>query len=475
MSEHASTTSRGDGYRHYWAIALLLVALAVLLRWINLAGWDMWTDEVQTLWQAQSGNYHEGPMYSTAPINFWLTRISVEAFGANELGERFPSFATGVLAVAVFAWGFRRWIGARAALLGAFLLAIDPWHVGWSQTGRHFSPQMLFVLIGVLLFLKGWTDRRPVAVWVSAAFLAAAIFTHSSTTFFAGTLLVALAAEWWSSRRSESRRGAGDYLKAGLPIALVLLVYLPIFVGVGSYLLENKPPWNPGWNILGSLAFYIMPPLACSALAGIFIGWKEKQDWRLLFPLLVTVPLLLLVISTSFTIASAAYLLSMLPFVVALASFALVRVVDWASDRELLWAGLAIVAGVVLARGYELAHYYTVYNGFKARWEEVTRYVEDRRQSGESFYASTGDVVEFYAGRGSAQWINDVTLARAPEAGAWYAVYSAGVPFRHDVSPRYRQISEFAELRAIFPVQYGAKDRTIAVFQTPRAIDGTSE
>ena len=38
-------------------IAAGLVLLAALLRWYNLANWDMWTDEVQTLWTAMSGDF----------------------------------------------------------------------------------------------------------------------------------------------------------------------------------------------------------------------------------------------------------------------------------------------------------------------------------------------------------------------------------------------------------------------------------
>lgn len=468
MPEATSETREHTGAsRHYWVLTASVVVLAAILRWMNLGAWDMWTDEVQTLWVAQSGKFREGPMYTTAPINFWLTRASVVLFGANEIGERFPSFLAGVTAVAVFGLGFRRWLGETAAVIGALLLAIDPWHVGWSQTGRHFAPQMLFILIGALAFLKGWVDRRPIYIWGSAAALVLAIFTHSSSIFFVGTFLVFLGMDWLLDGRRGARK-PGEYVKAAIPIAVVLLAYLPVFFGIGSYLLDNKPPWNPPWNIMGSLAFYIMPPLAGFAAAGAIVGWWERWEGRILFPLLILVPPLLIMASSQFTIASAAYLLSLLPFVIALASMALVRVLQWARAGGLRWAGMAIVTAIILSRGYELAHYYTVYHGFKPRWKEVTEYVMERRQPGESVYASTGDVMEFYAGRGTARWISDKTMATAPEPGAWYAVYSAGVPFRHDVSARYREISRVAVLMEVFPLHYGAKDRTIAVFHTPQ-------
>lgn len=452
---------------YFWMFALLIILIAAVLRWFHLSSWDMWTDEVQTLWIAQTGNYIEGPMYSTAPINFWLTRASVLVFGPNELGERFPSFLSGVLSIAVFAWGFRRWLGDGAALLGALLLAIDPWHVGWSQTGRHFAPQMLFVLLGAVVFIRGWVDRRPLLVWTSAVSLLAAVFTHSSSVFFVGTFLVFLGIDWMWPVHSGSRRPRREYLLAAIPIVAVLLAYMPVFLGIGNYLIENKIPWNPPWNIVGSLAFYIMPTMAGASLAGIVILRREGAEWWALPPLLVIVPTVLILVSSMFTIASAAYLLSFLPFGIALAATTLQRIVEWSTPRGMRLAAVLLVAGIVLARGYELAHYYTVYNGFKPRWKDATEYVLERKEPGESFYASEGDVPEFYGGRGVARWISDATMSSAPEPGAWYAVYSAGVPFRHDVSPRYREISRVADLVEVFPVQYGAKNRTIAVFHTP--------
>ena len=76
-------------------LAIGLVLLAAGLRWYRLAEWDMWTDEVQTLWVSISGEFKEGPMYSTAPVNFWLTRLAVGIFGENELGVRFVPMVRG--------------------------------------------------------------------------------------------------------------------------------------------------------------------------------------------------------------------------------------------------------------------------------------------------------------------------------------------------------------------------------------------
>ena len=105
-------------------LAIGLILLAAGLRWYRLAEWDMWTDEVQTLWMVISGDYIEGPMYSTAPINFWVTRLAVGMFGENELGIRFVPWLAGVATVGVFLWSASRWFGTRVALLGGLFLTL---------------------------------------------------------------------------------------------------------------------------------------------------------------------------------------------------------------------------------------------------------------------------------------------------------------------------------------------------------------
>ena len=71
--------------RRPWLLIAAIVVLGVGLRWYHLSEWDMWNDEVDTLWIAETGEYTEGPMYRTAPVNFWLTAASARVFGSTEL------------------------------------------------------------------------------------------------------------------------------------------------------------------------------------------------------------------------------------------------------------------------------------------------------------------------------------------------------------------------------------------------------
>lgn len=459
-----------------WFSAVLL--LAVALRLYNLGEWDMWTDEVQTLWTSQSGQFREGPMYRTAPLNFLLTGFAVGLLGPNELGSRLVPFLAGVLTVALFFPIMRRWIGGRAALFGMLVVALSMWHVYWSQTARHFALQTLLILGAVYAFLSYWREGRRAGLAGAAGLLLAALFVHSSSGFFVAGFLVFVTADWiLPSGKGFTGPQAGRVRKHVLALVVLcapLVVYLPVYFGLGSYLLEHKTAWNPPWNIVGSLGFYMPPYIALPALAGAAFLYRERDDLWLLLSCLIVVPAVLVTVASAVTIASAAYCLALVLAVGALVGVAADRIFRLGEQyRASLGAGL-VVGAVFLSQVYDLAHYYLVYNGLKPRWREVATYVQERRGSRDLFFAAEGDVAQFYVGRENAAWLGAYDKLRESSSfppsgveGLWYAVY---VP-DNSVLERHRTVFESvadrAEMKALFPLQYGAKRRSVAVFYEP--------
>ena len=458
MDDHG-TTLRG---RDLW-LAVGIVVLAAVLRWYRLVEWDMWTDEVQTLWTATSGQFKEGPMYRTAPVNFWLTGIAASLFGADELGLRIVPYLAGVATVAVFLWSVARWFGTKVALFGGLLLALSMWHVAWSQTGRHFALQTLLVLLALHFLLVSWIGGRAWGGWVSALVLLAGIFTHSSTVFFLAAFLSFFGVGWLAAMAGEAERRPSVWARGALPYVAVVAIYVPILFLVGRYLVANKQAWNPPYNIIGSLAFYLPPWLLLTALAGVFVlAATRRIHLGVLLALQFIVPAALVTISSGITIASAAYCLASLPALAILFGVAMNWLIERAAHRPVRWAAVAIAAGLYLTATSELAHYYFVYNGLKPRWKDAIAFVADRRAEGEAFFAVEGDVPQYYLGRGEADWYG--RAPDHPDVDAWYAVYLSGtVP--GSLSQQYRTLLGEAELIQVFPVHYGAKDRSLAIFR----------
>ena len=463
------------------AVFLLILLVGIALRVVNLGAWDMWTDEVQTLWMAESGEFWFGPMYRTAPINFWLTGWAVNLLGADELGLRAMPALSGIVTVALLFPVARRWLSDRAALLAVAVLALSFWHVAWSQTGRHFALQTLFVLGAVHGFLLYWREGSRLGLGLLAALSLAALFTHSSSGFYVGALLLVVllavvrevraARDVASGLRSAWPRPAA----AGLVLAGALALYLPIYLGVGAYVLETRGAWNPPWNILGSLGFYVTPVVAAFAAGGAFHLWASKRDVALTLVSLAGVPVVLLTVASGITIASAAYCLPSMVAVAMLAGAGADGLLRAASGRRgAFLAAVLVVAGLFLTQSVDLAEYHLFQNGLKPRWSEAARYVEERREPGEPVWAAEGDVARFYLGDDGVHWMGEYrnrSEAAADDEAAWFVLYLQSRPELDAMLNPTLRSTDFppgAEFEALFPVHYGPKNRTLVVLHRER-------
>lgn len=464
------------GRRPGWTVFAIVLAGAAL-RVAGLTGWDMWTDEVQTLRMAESGEFWFGPMYRTAPINFWITGLAVDLLGADELGLRAAPALAGIATLPALFLAARRWVSRRAALLATAVLAFSFWHVAWSQTGRHFALQTLLLLGALHGFLVYWGEGRRIGLGLLAALSLAAMFTHSSSGFYVAALLFVVLVVAVREVRAAGGLGAGleslwpRPALAGLVLTGVLVAYLPIYFGVGSYVLETRSAWNPPWNILGSLGFYVTPVVIGFAAGGAFHLWARDRRVALTLVSMVLVPVVLLTVASGITIASAAYCLPSMVAVAVLAGAGCDGVLRAASDRQTLVLGAwLVVAALFFSQGEDLVEYYFFQNGLKPRWSEATEYVAERRDPGEVVWAAEGDVAGYYLGSEGVRWMGDSPRATGADGegrpGAWFVLYLQPRPDLGAMTAptlRAAELPTGARFEALFPVRYGPKDRTLVV------------
>jgi 4-amino-4-deoxy-L-arabinose transferase-like glycosyltransferase len=465
------------GRREFWLALVLAVAVAVRL-W-HLASWDLWTDEMHTLSFAQSGKFNS-PAYSTAPINFVLTRWAVGVLGYTPLAGRTVPALAGALAVLIIYFVGRRWINDRAGLIAAAVVALSSWHVYWSQTARHFALAALFDLLALHAFLLYWRDGRKGALVALPFLLLLSLFTHSSSGFYLAALVAFVLAQWalrrmrwWSDSRESAPHRAAWALAA---MALAFAVYLPIYLQVGRLLLQNTPAWNPTTNIAGSFVFYLQPSLVLAAMAGLVFAWRDREDLGLLLAAQVVVPIALVLAASLKTTASAGYCLASLFSVALLAGLALDRIATLTSHAGRSVIGACLTMGVLLSLSVDLALYHLYYNGYKPRWREVAEYVASRRSPGDDFLADESNVVRFYTPQDSVYgllYVADIfgTPAYPPrDRNIWIAAY-AGSEGALQLSPAGRRFAhDSGSVKNFFPLHYGPKERTIAVYFIPAAV-----
>lgn len=209
----------------WWWISATLLAL--LLRLWGLTDQSLWTDEVLSLkLVVQPGadplyvvthNFH-GPLYQA------LLFVWVSILGMSDFTARLLSVVIGTLTVPLTYVAGRRWIGERSARAAALLLAINPFHIWYSQEVRGYILLMAFGVLGVAAFLHDVRSRSfRSALALFGASLGACLCSFGGFFLIASNGLLALVASW---RRGYSVR---RYVAIHVLVVLCLVSYLGEF------------------------------------------------------------------------------------------------------------------------------------------------------------------------------------------------------------------------------------------------------
>ena len=144
-------------------ILIAILFLAAFLRFYQLSFQGVWLDEIHTLKEADPNlsfkELHELIMWREGIPHFYfiLVRIFGIIFTHSLFSIRLLSVVTGILAVySIYLLG-KEMKSKQLGYIAAFLLALQPFHIEYSQEGRSYSLLVLFVIISfyrLVLFLK---------------------------------------------------------------------------------------------------------------------------------------------------------------------------------------------------------------------------------------------------------------------------------------------------------------------------------
>jgi len=203
---------------------------AAVLRLFHLGAQSLWIDEVLTWYSANVGgplgvrdvieNVH-GPLY--ALVVHGMGRWT----GDSEWGLRLPSALAGIATVPAMAWLAHRWIGREAAPWAAWLAALSPFLIWYSQEARPYAMMILFVCLSSAALLRlaesgaeapARAPRRGGAALYGGSTLAGLLVSPS----FAFVLPVQL--RWWLADRVARPQRLRF---AALAIGVLVLAALP--------------------------------------------------------------------------------------------------------------------------------------------------------------------------------------------------------------------------------------------------------
>jgi 4-amino-4-deoxy-L-arabinose transferase-like glycosyltransferase len=168
--------------KHSIFLIFAILLLGTALRLYRLGHQSLWNDEV---WSVLISN---SSVIEILTVSFWrdthqplyyLILNFFMSFGKSEAILRLPSLIFGVMSIGFFYLILRNWLGEKYGYLGAFLLAISPFHIWYSQETRPYATLLFFGLLSIFFLqklIKYRTNRFRAGFIISAA---TTYFTHS--------------------------------------------------------------------------------------------------------------------------------------------------------------------------------------------------------------------------------------------------------------------------------------------------------
>ena len=453
---------QGLGGFGYWVLAIAVLCLATVLRFYHLGVWSIWVDEGMTYLRASTGQLSDqGPMYSTAPLNFLVTRWVIQLASTTPFWLRFFPALCGVAGVGAVIWTGTRLAGRTAGLVAGLLLALSAWHIEWSQNARHFSAVFLFMTLALGAFFVYWESGK--VGWLATSCLATGLglATHSSSAFaliamgaYAGTLVLL-------PRFREQVVTRGKIIGTIAAAFLIAAVYVPIALSVSSYLGEHKTAWNSPGNVAGSIAFYAGSlPLTIGFAVGIVESYGGRRGPLVALHWLVW-PIVLAVLAATRTISSNAYALVSLGGLVILLGIGVDRLMTEAGPVRMM--GAILLVGLVAEFGAGTWLYFGPEQGNRPPWREAAAWVTRVAGPRDTVYATEGIAVGYYLENSArAQWLDQW---RAPTAGATQWLLVLGGRTALPESPLTGFLDQKCVLRQVFYRNTGPKRRDIEAYR----------
>jgi hypothetical protein len=381
-----SSSAEGPFSRRDLQVLALITLVAAGLRLYRLGTWSLWIDEAHTYrdFLSPASEFWRGNVRSY-PLSYLFMRWLAPALPSyDETWLRLPFAFFGIVSVPTLALMGRAVVGRQAALTGAFLLAVCPWHIYWSQNCRGYS----LLLFLVILAAAGWWQavyRRFTAGYL-AAFVCTAL---AGLTHWSGyVMFVVFALHWvtvfWFRGREDMTR-----LERWLPVGAVLMLValVPILFPIFSKAVEKASLAHARDSIVDVVVhmsqttiYFLRLTLAIAALGGLLWLWgrvRPAQDF-LIYWAIVPFVAVLGAAATLGVLVTAQYAIALLPAccLLAGAGFAALRE-RWSASgwrmRAVGFVPLAVLAVDMV--GYDVL-YFTKQYGDRPRWKEAAAFVQ---------------------------------------------------------------------------------------------------
>jgi hypothetical protein len=387
-----------------------LTLLALVLRFYRHGAWGMDSDGV--FMQRDSLRLR---FTNPRPLMYALNHYVVQRFlPLDELGIRLLPAIAGVLAVPVFFLAARRLVGARAALLGALLVAVNPVLVYYSQFGRYWS--LVFLLCSVypyaLYLALRDRDRHMLAWGVAAGVLA--VLAHPVSVLLLGGLGLWIVTVYLKPGEL-GRLWTLPRVRWGLALAAALALVLGLrFVPVlqhwsaahdrvpvsergGEFLLHA--PGAAGLKQMSLLLAFVVnlsPALVLVGVLGLYLLWQSRdRSLALLLVYLFCFQVAFIALASFRTAVSTFYLVPAIPVLFIGVGVFLDRLATAGMGLRPAWLAPATVTLLIIASGAPtLASQYR--DGQRWDFRGAARWLDERMVPGDILFSDQPKVMVHY-------------------------------------------------------------------------------
>jgi 4-amino-4-deoxy-L-arabinose transferase-like glycosyltransferase len=448
----------GNRWIQYVLLAIItLVAFA--LRFYKLGEWSFWYDESYTLRDVRR-------LFELGLLDQQISRsliyLVVNTLGTSEFTARLAPALIGVLSIPILFFPIRQMLGPGVALLASLFLAINPWHLYWSQNARFYTALLLFYTLALLVFYFGIEKDKPWYMVLTLVLLGLAV----QERLFAVFLVPVVAAYLLILRFLPFEKPAGlrwrNILILLIPSLLIGLLYSLEFIQDPQKWLRGFT-WvnnNPFW-ILSGVIFYVGLPFMCmGAVAAIFM-LVNKNRAALLLALAAVFPLAALMALSLFQYTANRYAFVSLTSWLILAALGV-----WLLFTQSKGLGWVLAVGALLILTLEPISeaylYYRYQNGNRDNWKAAFTLINRLKEPGDQVVVTNTQLGDFYTGEPTQNYIRFDT-ENLPDDGSriWFVEDNN---LGEKIVDKLRWVETNSEMIANFDVHVRARNFKMRVY-----------
>jgi uncharacterized membrane protein len=271
-----------------WAVLLAIFVAGLALRLYMLDAESLWTDEMKTFATSQLDPRSivevQAETAGHPPLHYLVTHVLLECCGQTDFTARLQAALFGSLTVMLVYKAGRMLWGGQEGAIGALLVAVNAYHIEYSQEARHYALMTFLALLSLILFWKAlqWNRRT---LWLAFALCTSlGLYNHYFAFLFLPSLLIVgawVGAETMlAATEDHADPSAGNRFRAlhgsagrveSLIASLILVVfsYVPWLPTLLAQFGKNVQPESDTLGAVLSLGSYVA--FMRTALAG-YIG-----------------------------------------------------------------------------------------------------------------------------------------------------------------------------------------------------------